>query len=547
MAGISRPDRNPPTAAGGGGGGGTVDSVVAGSGIDVDATDPANPVVSVGTGEVTLAMMANLAQDQFIVRTTASTGVPETATCTAAARTVLDDTTVAAMVDTLGGASSSGSGGLVRITSASLTTPDINDATADSLQAGTASGGVLLKNNAGTTVASFGVGGASSTAIALSGAVALGANSITMTGSIASTGSRVTKLWATDIESTNAPTVGGTAVVVSGGALGTPSSGTLTNCTGLPEAGLLDDAVTLAKMAAGTAGNLITYDASGNPAAVATGTSGHVLTSNGAGAAPTFQAAAGGGANTALSNLASVAINTSLLPGTDNTHDLGNGSFRWGNVLVGNRAIFAGAASGGYISSSNASDLDFGIYNSGNARAQATISQGLGFMVNGGADAGSYLTVVPGGKVTLDGVFGTSIGDSHSTKTAETNGEMLRTYDGIEVENVADRIQTTDNTATTIWDETLADNSVHVIEALVVGRRTDSAGRWSGMRRVTVYRAGGGATLDGSVETIGTDIATNITPTVTFDASSNDVRCRVTGEVGKTVQWRAFIRKVHSA
>jgi hypothetical protein len=77
-------------------------------------------------------------------------------------------------------------------------------------------------------------------------------------------------------------------------ALGTPASGTLTNCTGLPTAGLVDDAVSLAKMASGTAGNLITYDASGNPAAVATGTSGQVLTSNGAGAAPTFQAAAGG-------------------------------------------------------------------------------------------------------------------------------------------------------------------------------------------------------------------------------------------------------------
>jgi len=51
----------------------------------------------------------------------------------------------------------------------------------------------------------------------------------------------------------------------------------------------------LAKMASGTDGNLITYDANGDPAHVATGTSGQVLTSNGAGAAPTFQAAAGGG------------------------------------------------------------------------------------------------------------------------------------------------------------------------------------------------------------------------------------------------------------
>lgn len=51
---------------------------------------------------VTLAKMANLAQDQFIGRVTASTGIPETTTITAAARTVLDDATVAAMATTLG-------------------------------------------------------------------------------------------------------------------------------------------------------------------------------------------------------------------------------------------------------------------------------------------------------------------------------------------------------------------------------------------------------------------------------------------------------------
>tara|TARA_R100001443_G_scaffold28896_1_gene42164 strand:+ start:553 stop:3075 length:2523 start_codon:yes stop_codon:yes gene_type:complete len=55
-----------------------------------------------------------------------------------------------------------------------------------------------------------------------------------------------------------------------------------------------DNSITLAYMAGGTDGNLITYDASGDPAYVATGNSGQVLTSNGAGAAPTFQAAAGG-------------------------------------------------------------------------------------------------------------------------------------------------------------------------------------------------------------------------------------------------------------
>lgn len=69
--------------------------------------DKGDITVSSGTwtidaAAVTLAKMANLAQDQFIGRTTASTGVPETATITAAARNVLDDTTVGAMATTLG-------------------------------------------------------------------------------------------------------------------------------------------------------------------------------------------------------------------------------------------------------------------------------------------------------------------------------------------------------------------------------------------------------------------------------------------------------------
>ena len=67
------------------------------------------------------------------------------------------------------------------------------------------------------------------------------------------------------------------------------ASGVLTN------AAVADNAITLAKMAHGTDGELITYDATGAPANVAVGTSGQVLTSGGAGVAPTFQTAAGGG------------------------------------------------------------------------------------------------------------------------------------------------------------------------------------------------------------------------------------------------------------
>ena len=77
-------------------------------------------------------------------------------------------------------------------------------------------------------------------------------------------------------------TVGGDATLANDGTL------TIAN-NAVTTAKINDDAVTLAKLAPGTAGNLITYDAAGDPAAVATGNAGQILTSNGAGAAPTFQ------------------------------------------------------------------------------------------------------------------------------------------------------------------------------------------------------------------------------------------------------------------
>ena len=51
-----------------------------------------------------------------------------------------------------------------------------------------------------------------------------------------------------------------------------------------------DDAISLAKLAGGTDGNVISYDASGNPVAIATGSDGQVLTSTGAGSPPAFEA-----------------------------------------------------------------------------------------------------------------------------------------------------------------------------------------------------------------------------------------------------------------
>jgi len=58
---------------------------------------------------------------------------------------------------------------------------------------------------------------------------------------------------------------------------------------------IADNQITLAKMAGGVDGNIISYDANGDPVAIATGNDGQVLTSAGANNPPAFEDAGGGG------------------------------------------------------------------------------------------------------------------------------------------------------------------------------------------------------------------------------------------------------------
>jgi hypothetical protein len=58
---------------------------------------------------------------------------------------------------------------------------------------------------------------------------------------------------------------------------------------------IADNQITLAKLAGGTDGNIISFDASGDPVAIATGSDGQVLTSTGAGSPPAFEAIPAGG------------------------------------------------------------------------------------------------------------------------------------------------------------------------------------------------------------------------------------------------------------
>lgn len=117
----------------------------------------------------------------------------------------------------------------------------------------------------------------------VTGNITLGTSNITMTGSIASTGSRVTKGWFTNLESSNVPTVGGTSL--------TTLSQTFQNKT-LTNSNNVLGGVTM------TLGSDANYDIyyrnnSGVLTRLAAGTDGQVLTTHSTTSAPTWTTVSG--------------------------------------------------------------------------------------------------------------------------------------------------------------------------------------------------------------------------------------------------------------
>lgn len=162
--------------------------------------------------------------------------------------------------------------------------------------------------NGGTGLASGTSGGvpyySGSTTIASSGALA--ANSLVKGGgagvapSTITTGTGILTALGVNVGSAGAP-------VVFNGALGTPSSGTLTSCTGLP----INTGLIIASEAQGD----ILYRGASAWSRLAAGTSGYVLTSGGAGANPAWAAASGAD----FRNVTGVTTNNSSITAAANT------------------------------------------------------------------------------------------------------------------------------------------------------------------------------------------------------------------------------------
>ena len=102
--------------------------------------------VNLGGPDVVNVTAAGALMDSEVDADIKTLSLPASTTITAAAATVLDDASVAAMVNTLGGATSTGSGGIARATSATLVTPALGTPSA------------LVATNATGTAANLTVG-----------------------------------------------------------------------------------------------------------------------------------------------------------------------------------------------------------------------------------------------------------------------------------------------------------------------------------------------------------------------------------------------------
>ena len=202
----------------------------------------------------------------------------------------------------------------------------------------------------------------------------------------------------------------------------TSFAGSGANLTSVP---IADNAITLAKMASGTDGNIISYDASGNPVAIATGSDGQVLTSTGAGSPPAFETlavdveltpyfmshAAGG---QVPSSGTWTKMTFSQLQDSDNAYDDNNNKFIVPSGKGGR--YFLAAAGSFYANASNRlTDSGIKIYKNGSTTDGAESPAGGQYSANPGANAlamsiQTILTLAAGDYIEVYGLSVTNSG-----------------------------------------------------------------------------------------------------------------------------------------
>ncbi|MCB9823024.1 hypothetical protein H6800_02010 [Candidatus Nomurabacteria bacterium] len=177
----------------------------------------------------------------------------------------------------------------------------------------------------------------------------------------------------------------------------------------------------------------------------------------------------GSGANTALSNLSSVAINTSLLPGTDDTIDLGDNTHRFRDLYLGGQTLHIGASTvdEGLISYDNTTNV-LSIDTDSTSGGNITFGGGSG-------STGCTLTSSTGAFACSAGLSGTTGGFSSTISASNFSGTSSGTNTG---------------------DQTTVSGNAGTATALQ-NARTIGGVSFDGTANITVATATGGFTVSG--------------------------------------------------
>lgn len=185
---------------------------------------------------------------------------------------------------------------------------------------------------------------------------------------------------------------------------------------------------------------LLKLDSSG-----ATTQNGLCLMSTGSGTGTAFQACPGSnvavGANTSLSNLSNVAINDMLLPGVNNSIDIGSTTLAFRNLYLAGAVSAAGAINGltltsNSLQSAGALNLSAGGTNqavtiAGSGSGGVTINPGTGSITlsgvtcNTSANGGKLTTNASGILGCADDIGGVSVVGTIDSQTASANGAVI--------------------------------------------------------------------------------------------------------------------------